>query len=148
MRYLKIWPARQYAVEHPKPLLILGIRADESRHRATLPMFGPDTFDGIKRYRVPIYRPLLHWTEDDVLSFLQAHDMPLNPVYRYVQRTGCWCCPLSKASESALHFCQLHPELAQRWVDLEEEIGHTWKYKQSLADLLQQAQRQQLLSGL
>jgi hypothetical protein len=41
-----------------------------------------------------------------------------------------------------LNFCRLHPEIAQEAADLEQEIGHTWKERESIGNLLAQARAQ------
>lgn len=141
-KYLKMWPLRLYAKETEKPLLIFGERAEESIHRAKLPQFGADTFKGMKKYRFPVFRPVLKWSESDVWNYLRSYQVEPNPVYQYTDRYGCWCCPLKGTADRVLNFCRLHPDIAQQAADLEQEIGHTWKERQSITNLLRQAQAQ------
>lgn len=141
-KYLKMWPLRLYAAEFENPLLIFGERAEESEHRSKLPMFGPDTFKGMKAYQFPNFRPILNWSEDEVWDYLSSHSIEPNPVYSYTSRCGCWCCPLKGNAWTILNFCRLYPDIAQQAADLEKEISHTWKYGQSIGNLLRQAQAQ------
>jgi len=41
-----------------------------------------------------------------------------------------------------LNFCRLHPDIAREAADLEAEIGHNWRDRQSIGNLLRQAQAQ------
>jgi 3'-phosphoadenosine 5'-phosphosulfate sulfotransferase (PAPS reductase)/FAD synthetase len=132
--YLKAWPLRLYAANFPRPLLIFGERAEESQARARRPALGPDTFRGPVRYHVPIFRPVLSWTSEHVQAYLQAHDAPVNPIYNYAPRCSCWLCPLMAAnSRPMLTYMRLYPDLARPWVELEAQIGHTWRHNRPLA---------------
>jgi 3'-phosphoadenosine 5'-phosphosulfate sulfotransferase (PAPS reductase)/FAD synthetase len=141
-RYLKQVPIRQYAHEiSDNPILILGSRADESKGREGLPQFDLND-SGYKdwvRYRTPVYYPILNWTELDVWEFLGSEDIEPNPIYEYVDRCGCWCCPLKCRVNDIRIFARLHPSLAGKAVAVERECGHTWKYKRSLEQLVQEA---------
>ena len=135
--YLKRWPLTLYARELDNPVLLFGQRSDESARRATYEAFDPYG----NRAGFPIYRPVLDWSERDVWNYLrQCHILP-NPVYNYATRCGCWCCIMGRPVE-VLNFCRLHPDIAQQAADLEQEIGHTWKERQSITNLLRQAQAQ------
>jgi len=67
-RYLKQFPTRLYAREFERPVLIMGERAEESDSRAQLPQFDShdEGFKEAKAYKVPVYRPILRWPQDDV----------------------------------------------------------------------------------
>lgn len=78
-----------------------GVRADESRDRADLPMreaeFGQwgDELKGLL-----IYRPILRWTADDVFTYLKAHGVRWNPLYEQgMGRVGCMPCIMARKSE-------------------------------------------------
>ena len=136
-KYLKSWPLRLYAGEGD--VILFGQRADESKARSTLPDFtanGDDSF-----HRNAIYRPVLEWSERDVWEYLRRRGILPNPMYNYAMRCGCWCCIMGKKRE-ILAFCRLHPEIARKAADLEQEIGHTWRPRWSITNLLRQAQAQ------
>ena len=141
-KYLKMWPLRLYAAEQENPVLVFGVRAEESKARATLPIFGPDTFKGMKAYQFPNFCPILKWTEREVWACLKSHGIPVNPAYNYTGRVGCWCCPIKGNGETVFRFCQMYPGQAQRWANLEQEINHTWQERHSITNLLRQARAQ------
>ena len=75
----------------------IGVRASESRARANLP-----EWDGYSSRRgdFDIWRPLIRWTEDDVIDIHQRHALLPNPLYfAGASRVGCWPCIYSRKSE-------------------------------------------------
>lgn len=71
-----------------------GVRADESRHRSTLPM--------LERGKLGIinYRPILHWTADDCFAMHKRHGIKHNPLYEQgMGRVGCMPCVNCRKSE-------------------------------------------------
>jgi 3'-phosphoadenosine 5'-phosphosulfate sulfotransferase (PAPS reductase)/FAD synthetase len=136
-QYLKRHPLDLYCDEQSRPVKIFGQRAEESAVRARMSLFdlrGDNT-------RHPIYRPIFYWSERQVWDYLRTHHILPNPVYNYATRCGCWCCIMARPAK-VLNFCRLHPDIAQQAADLEEEIGHTWTARQSIGNLLRQAQAQ------
>lgn len=96
---LKIFPSQRYVIGlmrgGAKVLLLTGIRASESAKRAALPELEWDSF-----YACDMYRPLLHWTLDDVWAMLAKHGVPRNPLYDYgAKRVGCLPCIMSRKAE-------------------------------------------------
>ena len=138
--YLKRWPITLYAREQDKPVLLFGQRAEESKARANMPIYD----GGGDKTGIPIYRAILEWPESAVWEYLQSHKILPNPIYNYATRCGCWCCIMGRPRE-VLNFCRLHPDIAQVAADLEQEINHTWKPRQSIGNLLRQAQAQMSL---
>lgn len=74
-----------------------GVRAAESRARSRLPEweaergFGPD---------VLVWRPLIRWSEQDVIDIHARHDLPPNPLYlRGAERVGCYPCIFARKTE-------------------------------------------------
>lgn len=142
--YLKRWPLQQYASTFNDPVQIEGSRAQESRRRSLLSSFDPTGNAGVggtHLKRIPVYRPILAWPERQVWDYLRTHRISPNPMYNYATRCGCWCCIMGKPIEM-FNFCQLHPDIAQEAADLEREIGHTWREKYSISNLLMQARAQ------
>lgn len=136
--YLKRWPLTLYARQECNvPVILFGQRAEESEARAKMPQYDV----GGSRTGMPIYRPVLHWSEADVWQCLSDHDTLPNLVYNYAIRANCWCCPMARRQE-LFNFCRRYPDEAQRWADLEIEIGHTWHEKQSVGNILKQAKAQ------
>ena len=89
---LKIFTVRDVMkAEHEAgrlPVNVVGIRAAESRARAKLPERELST-----TLDCMVWRPLIAWTERDVIDIHHRHGVPPNPLYlRGSRRVGCWPC--------------------------------------------------------
>ena len=89
---LKIFTVRDVMkAEHEAgrlPVNVVGIRATESRARAKLPERELST-----TLDCMVWRPLIAWTERDVIDIHHRHGVPPNPLYlRGSRRVGCWPC--------------------------------------------------------
>lgn len=75
--------------EGPDPVIVTGVRREESRARA-------DTRSWEMQTRSPHlweWRPIAHWTVLQVGATLQRHAVPVHPLYdRGAARVGCWPC--------------------------------------------------------
>ena len=73
-----------------------GVRAQESRSRAKLQMWEiTDPWP-----RLWIYRPLLHWTHEEVFAMHRRHGIPWNPLYEQgMGRVGCMPCIMASKPE-------------------------------------------------
>jgi 3'-phosphoadenosine 5'-phosphosulfate sulfotransferase (PAPS reductase)/FAD synthetase len=76
----------------------VGIRAAESEARAKMPEWEwSDLMD------CEVWRPLIRWTEQDVIDIHQRHGLRPNPLYLLgAERVGCWPCIHSRKSEIRL----------------------------------------------
>lgn len=76
----------------------VGIRHEESASRATLAEWEwSDGFD------CEVWRPLIRWTEEDVISIHKRHGLRPNPLYLLgASRVGCWPCIYARKSEIRL----------------------------------------------
>ena len=55
---------------------------------------------GHRRYRFRHLRPLIDWTEAQVIDIHKRHNVPPNPLYlRGAKRVGCWPCINSRKAE-------------------------------------------------
>lgn len=99
-------------------LLILGQRRSESRGRAKLPDFAP-----ISRSGLPIYRPILDWSIDDVFTFLGDCGLMAHPAYgKGRRRVGCvWC--VHSAQEDITRDAELYPQRCDELRELRASIG-------------------------
>ncbi len=96
----------------------IGVRAAESRARAGLPRW-----DVAAGFDSELWRPLIDWTEQDVIKMHQRHGLAPNPLYlRGAARVGCWPCIFSRKREIAL-VAKLSPERIDLIRQLEQEIG-------------------------
>ena len=89
--YLKEYPARKVIKERGFKAVMTGITASESRQRALLIMRHGFCYY-CKDEKIQKIHPLWHWTPRDVLEFYKREDIPLNPIYRKVERCGCIPC--------------------------------------------------------
>lgn len=108
-RELKIEPLRRYhdrliamtggAVE---TVSAMGIRAAESESRAKMVEW-EDEPEGQRSWGGFIWRPLLQWTVEDVLTIHNRHGVKVNPLYqRGHNRVGCYPCIFASKEEIAL----------------------------------------------
>lgn len=96
---LKMAPAaiaiRQEHERGNLPVNTIGVRAAESAARANLP----------EREISPsldceVWRPILRWSEADVIAIHSRHNIKPNPLYlRGAERVGCYPCIMSRKSE-------------------------------------------------
>lgn len=95
----------------------VGIRAAESTVRSHMPRWEhSDTFDA------DVWRPLLAWSEQDVIDIHTRHGLAPNPLYlRGAERVGCWPCIFSRKREIAL-VANLTPERIDEIRELEAEL--------------------------
>jgi len=75
----------------------VGIRAAESEARSKMPEWEwSDSFD------CDVWRPLIRWSEQDVVDIHARHGLAPNPLYlrgQGVSRVGCWPCIFSRKEE-------------------------------------------------
>ena len=97
----------------------VGIRAQESASRAVMPE--RDGYND-KRGSFDIWRPILHWTVEDVIAIHHRHGLRPNPLYLAgASRVGCWPCIHSRKAE--IKFIADHdPSRIDLLVALEDEI--------------------------
>lgn len=95
-----------------------GVRAQESPARALLAEWecGLDIGKGLN-----IYRPILHWTHEEVFALAKRHGIKPNPLYEQgCSRVGCMPCIHARKSELAEIFSRWPDEIARvaRWEKL------------------------------
>jgi 3'-phosphoadenosine 5'-phosphosulfate sulfotransferase (PAPS reductase)/FAD synthetase len=96
-RELKIEPLRAYhdrleAEVGVETACVMGVRADESEARAKLSVW-EDEPAGNRSWGGWIWRPILHWSVEDVLAIHHRHGVSVNPLYRLGHsRVGCYPC--------------------------------------------------------
>lgn len=76
---------------------ITGLRAEQSEHRATMPLVEYDP-----AFQVLKYNPLLHWSYPQVLAYLAEHRVPDNPLHRQ-GFVSIGCQPCTRAIEPGEH---------------------------------------------
>jgi 3'-phosphoadenosine 5'-phosphosulfate sulfotransferase (PAPS reductase)/FAD synthetase len=126
---LKVYPFRRYARElndqGVRIINVVGIRHDESAARAQMPEWEP--FDG----DAEVWRPLIHWSVDDVIAIHKRHNMEPNPLYlRGASRVGCWPCIFARKSEIRM-LAQIDPKRVEIIEKLEAIVGEMAKKRYS-----------------
>lgn len=100
--------------------LIVGIRAEESADRAEMP-----EREWHSAYDCEVWRPLLRWTVQDVISEHKRAGIPMHPLYyEGAERVGCFPCIGAPKAEIAA-VARLMPERIDEIRQLEAEIGQT-----------------------
>lgn len=98
-----------------------GIRREESRKRATYPE------RELLHENIEIYRPILDWKLDDVLSFVKSKGVELNPLYKHGQtRVGCMPC-INTKKKDLRHIALRFPEVIDRIEAWEKIVGDASK---------------------
>jgi 3'-phosphoadenosine 5'-phosphosulfate sulfotransferase (PAPS reductase)/FAD synthetase len=97
-RSLKIDALKAHLKTHSYPVNCVGVRAAESKARSKLPERELSTSLGCM-----VWRPLLHWSKQDVIDIHHRHSLTPNPLYlKGAERVGCWPCIYSRKSEIRL----------------------------------------------
>jgi 3'-phosphoadenosine 5'-phosphosulfate sulfotransferase (PAPS reductase)/FAD synthetase len=107
---LKMLPSRDHVWKlrdaGAKVVMLTGVRAAESPARAAL----PEREFADWYYGLPVWRPLLKWTIDDVWAIHARHGIEPNPLYGMgMTRVGCFPCIMSRKKEIA-RVATLFPE--------------------------------------
>ncbi|MFT4031038.1 MAG: phosphoadenylyl-sulfate reductase [Siphonobacter sp.] len=76
---------------------ITGLRAEQSDNRADMKMLELDNANKLLKYN-----PLIHWTYDEVLTYLAEHRVPDNPLHRK-GFISIGCAPCTRAIEPGEH---------------------------------------------
>jgi 3'-phosphoadenosine 5'-phosphosulfate sulfotransferase (PAPS reductase)/FAD synthetase len=136
----------QLAAEHraagnPDPIRILnclGIRAAESPARAKKEAYGRDSASNGRR-TVTRWLPIFGWTNREVWAVIYASGVRYHPAYdEGMPRLSCVFCVLAGRRELVLA-ARLNPELAAAYVQVEKQVGHTFKKGQSIAEIAAEA---------
>lgn len=100
------------------PVNAVGIRAAESRARRDLP-----EWDENARFDCEVWRPLIGWSEQDVIAMHTRHGVLPNPLYlRGATRVGCWPCIFARKAEIR-QLADQDPERIDLLDALEEELA-------------------------
>jgi 3'-phosphoadenosine 5'-phosphosulfate sulfotransferase (PAPS reductase)/FAD synthetase len=129
----------RYRYKPVRVLNCMGFRAQESDARAKREVLSRDTRQtgaGTKKV-VDTWLPILAWTEADVWTAIKASGAPYHPAYDLgMPRLSCVFCIF--APKAALVLAGKHnPELLAEYVQVEQEIGHRFTVKLSMAEVAQ-----------
>ena len=116
---LKLRPmARWFKKQDEEMINAIGIRGAESKARAKLP-----SWEYSKEFDAEVWRPLMQWSEQDVIDTHHRHGLAPNPLYlKGAERVGCWPCIFSRKREIAM-VAELTPERIDVIRMLEQDLG-------------------------
>ncbi|HMQ38148.1 MAG TPA: phosphoadenosine phosphosulfate reductase family protein [Micropruina sp.] len=105
----------------------IGVRRDESRNRANAPFVQRVRHEGLHPYTM--FRPLIHWTAENVFAFSRAHGLDPNPLYMQgMRRVGCF--PCINCSKSELRQIGMRfPEAVQKIREWEDIVAAASKHQ-------------------
>lgn len=133
---------RELNLHRPAQILdCTGERAAESAARANKPAYAFNRAASTKTTRhVWTWRPIHHWSTRTVWQRITASGVPHHPAYdQGMTRLSCSLCVLGSRADLT-RACQLRPDLAHRYAELERRIGHRFRVDLSIADLITAAQ--------
>lgn len=92
LKYEPVWlQVLEPALQIGPVIQWIGVRRDESEARKNAPMWKTVRHEGL--HRLTYFQPLIHWTAQNVISFAQYRQAPLNPLYSMgMGRVGCFPC--------------------------------------------------------
>lgn len=116
---LKVFPIRDYLNGLGREVVnAVGIRHAESAARALMPRW--DRSDG---FDCEVWRPLVAWTEQDVIDIHARHGLRPNPLYlKGAARVGCWPCIYARKAEIKL-VAEIDPERINQIRQLEADVA-------------------------
>lgn len=95
----------------------VGIRAAESEARSKMV-----EWEWNKDFDCWVWRPLLKWSEQEVIDIHTRHDLRPNPLYlKGAERVGCWPCIFARKSEIRM-LAEIDPGRVDEVRALEEEL--------------------------
>lgn len=128
-----LYPAKTEA----ELLSVTGERREESRHREKLAEYEPHQVLTAGKRRVFHYRPILDWTLEKVWQTIDASGMRPHPAYTEYgnERLSCALCVFA-CEKDLRNGAKVRPDLAKRYLAIENQTGFTFRYKQSLKEIL------------
>lgn len=117
----------------------LGLRAAESAARARRPDLAADEAASSGRRTITTWLPVLRWSDREVWQAIADAGTPYHPAYDSgMRRLSCSFCVLAD-EDSLITAARLRPQLAERYLALEQYVGHTFKHGLSMARIVEQA---------
>lgn len=116
-------------------LNVYGFRSEESPARAKKKVFVKNERFSSKSRTVHDWLPIHDWTEHQVWESIKKSGIPYHKAYDYgMPRLSCVFCIF--APKAALMIAGKHnPALLKEYVDLENEIGHTFKNNAPISEI-------------
>ena len=126
---LKVKPVRDYLRSLDcEPINTVGIRHQESKARSKMPEWEANAI-----YDCDVWRPIVRWTQQDVIDIHTRHGAMPNPGYLAgAERVGCWPCIYSRKSEIR-HIAVTDPDRISLMEELEATLYKLLKAKYTAA---------------
>lgn len=116
-------------------LHIFGFRKDESPSRSKKKKFVLNTNLTTKKRKVFDYLPIHNWTSKEVWKVIKDNKLPYHFAYDLgMPRLSCVFCIFSPFNALVIAG-KANPELLDKYVELEEKIGHTFKNKEPISEV-------------
>jgi DNA sulfur modification protein DndC len=129
---------RKIMKEHECTVAIncMGIRAEESPSRAKMVDWKENKRLTNTKRRVYDWFPIFDWTEDQVFeSISRSRQTPHWAYSKGMKRLSCCFCVLAD-EESLKLAAKMNPGLAEEYLQLEKKIGHDFKNRKPLHEIL------------
>jgi 3'-phosphoadenosine 5'-phosphosulfate sulfotransferase (PAPS reductase)/FAD synthetase len=120
-RYFKAHSLQRVAADHnAKPHFWTGVRKSESDRRMRT-VTDEKQVDATGRW---VWRaPIADWSEQDCHDYIDAHDLPKNPVVADIHRSGeCFCGSFAARDEELIDLAANYPDHHDWLMDVEQEV--------------------------
>ncbi len=87
-KVFKFGPLTKFAIDNKIDNYITGLRSEESNKRRHY-----TSTDYNPLVPIPQINPILDWNEKNVWDYIKKENLPINPLYQFFDRIGCWICP-------------------------------------------------------
>ena len=111
---------------------VMGVRKAESIKRAK--RYNEPTecrFYGSKKEHVEAIYPILEWSDEDVVEFINERGIKIHPLYFREdgtidpkRRLGCMCCPLASTKKRLEQFKE-HPKMVKAYIRAQQKFRDT-----------------------
>ncbi len=120
-------------------LNIMGLRAEESAARARRSPYAFNAAASNGRRHVDDWYPIFEWSTAAVWQRIRTAGTRPHPAYSQgMSRLSCRLCVLASRADLVCA-ARLNPELADRYADVEDRIGHRFRNDLSMADIIAEA---------
>ncbi|WP_405803459.1 phosphoadenosine phosphosulfate reductase family protein [Streptomyces sp. NBC_01187] len=120
-------------------VLVMGMRAAESRARARKTAVEVDRRASSGRRTVTLWYPVLRWSTAEVWQRIHDSGVPYHWAYdQGMSRLSCSLCVLGSIPDLTCA-ARLRPELAREYADLEIEMGQPFRRELPMAEIIRRA---------
>lgn len=136
---LKVEPMQAYirgrVADGAELVNAVGIRRGESEARSRMA-----EWEWSEGFDCEVWRPLVDWTEDDVIAIHARHQLAPNPLYlRGASRVGCYPCIFARKSEID-RIARLDPQIIDKIEALESVVADAAEARQAAKGTTLEAQ--------